>query len=323
MSEVDNIYKLKDLLSSRRQLSRQDLMNELEVSRATLTRYVAKLRNQLNVPVQFDRDLGRYVINREAGKQELPGVWFSQEELHALLTIQSMLTQLEPGLLGPKLRPLQSKLNSMIQSRGVEPEVLSQRVRLVHAGKRRLGLQGFETVAKATLERKRLRITHFNRQTGQTLQRTVSPQQLVHYRENWYLDAFCHLRKDVRSFAVDAITDAKELKEDAKDIDTAELRRVMQSAYGIFGGHPKDWAELKFSPLRARWVRQEEWHPDQQGRDEPDGSYVLRVPYSDARELVGDILRFGGDVEVVGPPRLRHAVCQSLIAAVEGYSRSM
>ena len=124
---------------SRRVLSRQDLMDELEVSRATLTRYVAKLRDQLNVPVRFDRDLGRYVIDRETGKQELPGVWFSQEELHALLTIQSMLTQLEPGLLGPKLRPLQSKLNSMLQSRGVEPEVLAQRVRLVHAGKRRLG----------------------------------------------------------------------------------------------------------------------------------------------------------------------------------------
>jgi predicted DNA-binding transcriptional regulator YafY len=78
----------------------------------------------------------------------------------------------------------------------------------------------------------------------------------------------------------------------------------MQSGYGIFGGEAKAWAELKFSPERSRWVQHEEWHPDQKSTLHKDGSYTLEVPYSDERELIGDILRIGPDVKVLGPAHL-------------------
>ena len=68
---------------------------------------------------------------------------------------------------------------------------------------------------------------------------------------------------------------------------------------------------LKFEPTRARWVSRETWHPQQTGRLEADGSWILEVPYSDPRELVMDILKYGADVEVLEPARqrsdLRHA----------------
>jgi len=253
----------------------------------------------------YDRDLDGYRIDNTDTRQELPGLWFSQDEILALLTIQNMLEQLEPGLLGPKLKPLQQRLDDMLTGQGLSAETLSQRVRLVHAGKRRLKLKSFELVAKATLERKQIKIHHFNRQSGKTVERIISPQQLVHYRDNWYVDAWCHLRKEVRSFAVDAITEGEQLDVDAKELDADQLRASMQSGYGIFGGAVKGWAKLKFTPERARWVKHEEWHPDQKGHEELDDSYVLEIPYSDERELVGDILRHGSDVEVLTPTSVR------------------
>ena len=319
MSEMDRLYRLKDLLTTHRSLTLAQIMGKLETSRATANRDIAKLRDQLGVPVMFDRDLAGYCIDKSSPAAELPGVWFSQDEILALLTIQSMLGQLEPGLLGPKLKPLQKRLNAMLEKRGLEPDVLAERVRLLHAGKRRLGLQSFEAVARATLGRKKIRVTHFSRQNGQSTERTLSPQQLVHYRDNWYVDAWCHLRKDVRSFAVDAIQAATVLDEDAKDIDQDSLKQVMQSSYGIFGGQPKAVVKLRFTPDRARWVRQEQWHPQEQALDEPDGSYLLSFPYSDERELVGDILRFGEDVEVLEPPALRAQVKKALLDAAGRY----
>jgi predicted DNA-binding transcriptional regulator YafY len=238
----------------------------------------------------------------------------------ALLTIQNMLEQLEPGLLGPKLKPLQQRLDDMLTGQGLSAETLSQRVRLVHAGKRRLKLKCFELVAKATLERKQITIQHFNRQTGKTAERTISPQQLVHYRDNWYVDAWCHLRKEVRSFAVDAITECEQLDVDAKELDADQLRSSMQSGYGIFGGAVKGWAKLKFTPERARWVKHEEWHPDQKGHEESDGSYVLEIPYSDERELVGDILRHGSDVEVLNPTSVRKITAEIIEKMQRQYS---
>ncbi|TWO68653.1 WYL domain-containing protein [Caenimonas sedimenti] len=80
-------------------------------------------------------------------------------------------------------------------------------------------------------------------------------------------------------------------------------------------------AVLKFSAERARWVRREQWHPQQEGRDEADGGYVLSVPYSDDRELLGDVLRFGEDVEVVGPGELRTTrVQRALLASAARYA---
>ncbi len=305
MSEIDRLYSYRTLLTGRRAVPRDEILKKLEISPATFKRDLSKLRDRLNIPVVFDRDLGGYRLDTNDVRQELPGLWFSQDEILALLTIQNMLEQMEPGFLGPKLRPLQKKLDLMMANQGLDAQVLTERVRLVHAGKRQLKLKCFELIAKATLERKQINIEHFNRQSGETVGRLISPQQLIHYRDNWYVDAWCHLRKDIRSFSVDAITSCQETSLPAKEVDTELLRASMQKGYGIFGGPIKGWAKLKFTPERARWVAGEQWHPNQTSSTESDGSYILTIPYSDERELIGDILSFGTDIEVISPENLR------------------
>ncbi len=307
MTQIDRLYSYRDLFNSRRFVPRQEILQRFEISLATFKRDLAKLRDRLNVPIVFDTALGGYRLDTTAGTQELPGVWLSSEELLALLTIQHMIEQLEPGMLGPKLKPLQHRLDDMLASQGMSATTLATRVKLVHAGKRRLQLKAFEAVTKATLERRQLRITHFNRSTAQSVKRTISPQQLVHYRDNWYVDAWCHLRNELRSFAVDAISQSSMLKTSAVEVDPAQMQ-TLKAGYGIFGGAVKDKAQLLFSPERARWVQHEEWHPEQKGTLKADGSYLLELPYSDERELLGDILRYGADVRVLGPKALVKAV---------------
>lgn len=317
MSEIDRLYRYKTLLSHRRALPREDILAALEISPATFKRDIAKLRDRLGTPIVFDRDLGGYRLDTPQDATELPGFWFTQDEILALMTIQSMIEQLDPGLLGPKLRPLRKRLDDMLSHQGLDPQQLTQRVRAMHAGKRRLPLAAFEILAKATFERKQVRVQHHNRLSGETLARTLSPQQLIHYRDNWYVDAWCHLRQGVRSFAVDAIESAEILQASAKDIDLAAMRQQLDGGYGIFAGAATDWAELRFSPSRASWVQHEVWHPQQQGQLHADGSYTLRVPYADERELVGDILRFGAEVQVIAPASLRQQV-KTQVQQMEG-----
>jgi predicted DNA-binding transcriptional regulator YafY len=319
MSEIDRLYSYRILLSERKAISRDEILSKLEISPATFKRDLSKLRDRLNIPVVFDRDLGGYRIEKTDARHELPGLWFSQDEILALLTIQNMLVQLEPGLLGPKLKPLQKRLDEIITGQGINAEMLSQRVRVVHAGKRNLKLKCFEQIVHSTLHRKQINIKHFNRQSGKTVQRVISPQQLVHYRDNWYVDAWCHMRKEVRSFAVDAITECEQLSLEAKELDSELFRNLMQGGYGIFGGVVKNWAKLKFTPERTRWVKHEEWHPDQVGAIQNDGSYVLEIPYSDERELIGDLLKHGSSVEVLSPLDLRKKVKDEIQKAIRVY----
>ena len=319
MSEAVRLYQYRSLLSAKRAVSAAELMDKLEISPATFKRDIAKLRDQLHVPIRFDRDLGGYLLDKDSDDVELPGLWFSQDEILALVTIQQMLAQLEPGLLGAKLKPLQDRLADLMEKNGLTSKDIAKRIRIVHAGKRRVKARRFEAVAAATMARKRMTIWHFNRQNGKTVEREVSPQRLVHYRDNWYLDAWCHLRDDLRNFSIDAIADLHVLDTSAKEVTARTIDEALGAGYGIFGGTPKAWAKLRFTKERARWVERETWHPQQESHTEADGSYVLSVPYSDDREILGDIMRFGADVQVLEPKELRSKVQKTLLDAVGRY----
>ena len=78
---------------------------------------------------------------------------------------------------------------------------------------------------------------------------------------------------------------------------------------------------LQFRPERARWVSREQWHTGQTGHFELDGSYILKVPYTDPREIVMDILKYGPDVKVLSPKSLRDLVKQRLGEAQDRYTR--
>jgi predicted DNA-binding transcriptional regulator YafY len=198
-------------------------------------------------------------------------------------------------------------------------EEIEQRVRIFQPERRTSNPAHFSTAAAATLKRRRLWIRHYNRAEDRVTEREVSPQRLVLYRDNWYLDAYCHLRQDLRSFAVDAIQAAELRETKAKEVPAAELDAYLGGGYGIFAGETLQWAKLRFSPKMARWVSAQEWHPQQRSRTEADGSLILEVPYADDRELVMEILKFGADVEVLAPPTLRSRIAAILTDTVAAY----
>src|SRR5262249_41664124 len=175
--------------------------------------------------------------------------------------MQRLLENLEPGLLAPHVTPLLERLRAAIGSGDHSTDEVQNRIRILHLAKRTIPLKYFGSAAKALLERKRLHIVYYTRARDEVTQRDVSPQRLVYYRENWYLDAWCHLRQDIRSFAVDAIREATILNEQALELGDEQLDAVLAAGYGIFSGREVQWAVLRFSPQRARWVATEEWHP--------------------------------------------------------------
>lgn len=321
MDRTERFQRIDRLLRERRSVPLALFLERLEVSRATFKRDLEYLRERCNAPIVFDRELGGYRYDEPADgpRFALPGLWFSAAELHALVTLERLVEGLQPGLLAAHVGPLKERLRAMLGASAADADTVIQRVRLLGLGQRRLEPAQFEVVAGALFTRRRLRLRHFNRATDRHSERSVSPQRLVHYRGNWYLDAWCHLRHDLRSFAVDAIEGAELLDEAAREVPDAVLDAHFASGYGIFTGAPTAVARLRFSPERARWVAAEQWHPEQQSAWLPDGSYRLEVPYGDDRELVMDILKHGPDVEVEAPDDLRRKVRRLLDAALRNY----
>ena len=322
MDRTERFYKIHQLLAARAAVRISEFLDALGVSRATFKRDLEYMRGRLNAPIEWDRERRGYRFAgsaAEAGRYQLPGLWFNPSEIRALLTMQHLLADLQPGLLEPHVEPLLARLRALLGSGEHSAEEVERRIRIIHLGARRLALPQFELVANAVLNRQRLHIVYVSRSSNERTERDISPQRLVHYRENWYCDAWCHLRQDVRSFAVDAIQSAQLLDQKAKSVPDRELDEVLAAGYGIFSGRKTTWAKLRFTPERARWVSAEQWHPRQKGRFERDGSYLLELPFSDHRELAMDILRHGPHVEVLEPASLREAVKEQLAAALKQY----
>jgi predicted DNA-binding transcriptional regulator YafY len=321
VDRTERFYKIQQLIHRHRVVPARRFLRELEISPATFKRDLEYLRSRLNIPIVWDGAANGYRFDPQAPRQELPGLWFNAQEIYALLTMKRLLEELQPGLLGPHVEPLRARLTAAIGSSDHPAEQVQKRIRILHAARRALPLRHFEVAARALLERRQLRIAYYNRARDDETARVVSPQRLAHYRDNWYLDAWCHLRQDLRSFAVDAIRAAELLDLPARESPERELDEVLASGYGIFSGRDTQWARLRFSPVRARWVAAEQWHPAQRSRFEPDGAYLLELPYSDDRELVMDILKFGPEVEVLEPPALRERVRKLLAEALRRYGR--
>jgi predicted DNA-binding transcriptional regulator YafY len=239
------------------------------------------MRDRFNAPIEYDRDNNGYRFSTKSAagpRYELPGLWFNASEVHALLTMQELLKGLDPGILAPHVDPLRARLDALLESREGTAAEIARRIRIVRMAARGMKLEFFELAATATLKRHRLAITFWSRHSNETTERVVSPQRLVFYRGNWYLDAWCHLRQGIRSFALDGIRAARLLNDKAKNVPEADLDDYFATSYGIFAGKPKGWAKLRFSPTAARWVAHEKWHSKQRGRFGPDGGYVLEVP---------------------------------------------
>ena len=324
MDRLERLYRIHSLLRSRRLVTTRQFLDDLEISRATFKRDLDVLRDRLRAPVVYDHQQEAYRYDdtvADSALWQLPGLWFTADELRALLTMDQLLADLQPGVLSELIGPIRSRLRELMESGEHTVEEVARRIRVLTMGARAVEPANFRVLSTALLSRRRLHLRHLRRQTGELSERDVSPQRLVHYRDNWYLDAWCHRKQALRTFAVDAIEQATVLEQAALDVKDETLDRHLTSGYGIFAGVHTQEAVLLFNATRARWVATEVWHPQQDGKLQLDGGYLLRLPYSREPELVMDILKYGADVEVLSPESLRTAVANQLRDAARLYER--
>ena len=320
MDRYERINALHRLLKSARYpVTVATLQEKLECSRATVYRDLAFLRDALMAPVEGDGEAGFRYQDEESDRFELPGLWLSSEELHALLASQHLLARTGGGVLSSVLAPLQQRIEGLLAAQAGVSTWPVDRVRVIPHRGRKFDEASFRAVASAVLERKQLAFEYRARSTDEATKRTVSPQRMTHYRDNWYLDAWDHGREGLRSFAVDRIYKARVVDTVARDVDENELDEQLGASYGIFSGPPKGWATIVFSAKAARWVADEHWHSKQQGRFLADGRYELKVPYSVSRELLMDVLHYGSDAEIIEPVMLREQAKALLALALTNY----
>jgi predicted DNA-binding transcriptional regulator YafY len=322
MDRTERIHRIDQLLKDRKVVSIKVFLEEMEVSRSTVKRDLEYMRSRLDAPIDWDNKRRGYCYVEQPPGQlrfSLPGLWLSADEIQAFLLMEDLLVQLQPSLLRQHLAPLRTRLEALLAKGRFSISEVRRRIRILRMASRTVEPKYFQIVCSATLSRRRLEIIYHNYSNDEETQRVVSPQRLIYYKANWYLDAWCHLRRALRSFAVDAIRKSIILTDAAREVATASVDAHLGAGYGIYSGPARNKAILRFDSEAARWVAREQWHPQQLQKVEPNGSLILEIPYSQDNELIMDVLRYGQRVEVLKPTSLRKKVETSLCEALGKY----
>ncbi|MGB4061541.1 MAG: WYL domain-containing protein [Burkholderiaceae bacterium] len=324
MAQIERLYRIEQMLQNQQTITFEQLKQALEVSPATLKRDLSYLRDRLGVPVIYDRFALSYRLDQPAKgrKVELPGLWFTADELKALLTMHKLLSDLDTsGLLGVSVDALLLRIKSLMGTNLADVETLLQRVQLRSTGARRsVNPASFHTVSTALLNNKRLELDYKARHSNALEHREISPQRLVYYRDNWYLVAFCHSRQALRVFSLDQMSHLHLANKQAQLLPPEALTAAVDAGYGIFQGGELLWAEILFRGDSVRWVQDQHWHTQQQMTWQPDGSLLLQIPYLNPAELAVDIMSWGAGCEVLSPASLRFQVRQQLQQALAQYA---
>ena len=266
-----------------------------------------------------------FILNNSAHKDqsrkdavELHGYWFDRQEIEALFVLNQVVEQLSPGTLKKQIEPFEKRIKSLLKNE-ITGLNLGNFVKLIEIADRKVDTDIFQLVTQSLSEQKQLKIRFWSRESNETQNRTISPLQLVRYKDNWKVDAWCHTKKALRTFSLEAMKDIKMIQKPTQKIAPQKLKQHFESSYGIFAGRANKLAIIKFSPYIARWVKYEQWHPEQVGQWALDNSYQLQIPYHKDEELLQDIIKYADHAEILAPPELREKAKQKLKQALENY----
>ena len=319
MDKFDRFQQLHRLFRSRkRPIPISEIATKLECSEGTAKRLINQLRDYWQAPLEYSKEHnGWYYESTLLKSFELPGLWLTAEELQSLTALLHLIENMSEGVLNSELSVVEKSIHKLIGARGINSAEITQRIKYLPMAKRHTNHHIYTAVADALIQRKQLTIVYRDYHNKKTT-RTLSPQTLVYYRENWHLDAWCHLRNELRTFSISRIERLEKEKQKAKAIPEQQLAEHFASSFGLFAGKAKHTAKLRFYPEVAREIASQQWHPEQEG-EWKNKNYLLTIPYSHDAELVMEILKYGNNVEVLAPAALKGRVKDKLKGALQYY----
>lgn len=264
----------------------------------------------LGFPLYSDRAGGEVRWKLLDGFRRIPAPAFAPTELMALLFSRQLLRPLEGTEVQASLEAALSKVQTALPAAGAAYLQQLQGVFAVGLGPHKRYREHRETVNRLTEaigKARTVQLRYFSASRDRTTRREVDPYRLWYAGGGLYLVAHCHLRKEVRLFAVERIRSLAITDHPYQMPLKFDLEAYIRDALVAMRGRPVA-VELLFEKATAAWVRERIWHPSQEATRQKDGRLRLRLRVGETPEVVGWILSFGGGVRVLAPATLQQAV---------------
>ncbi len=295
----------------------------LEVTTKTVHRDIEFMRSRMDLPIEYSTDHQGYIYTQEVSA--FPTLQITEGELVAVLIAEKALQQYR----GTNFeKPLVSAFKKMESSL---PDAISlnfsdwdQSISFRTSAEPVLDLETFDALAKATASHRQLELAYRKPGRKQAEARVVDPYHLANINGEWFLFAFDHLRKAIRTFVPSRIQSVRQTGAAFPRPAKFSIEKILRDSFGVHSGQGSYGVVIRFDALAADYVREKRWHPSQALNELKDGGVELRLELSSLGEIQRWILGWGGSAVVVSPPELVESVreaAEKIVAAQSSFLR--
>jgi proteasome accessory factor B len=276
---------------------------ELEVSAKSIHRDLDFMRDRLELPLEYDPQRFGYYYTEDVGA--FPTLQITEGELFALLVAEKALQQYRgTSFEKPLLSAFRKMAAALPDTVSLNLAEWDQTISFRTSAEPILDLEIFDLLAKATARHQQLLLTYHKPASKQAEQRVVDPYHLANINGEWFLFAYCHLRRDIRTFVPARILAAQLTGKTFAQPHRFSLAKRLRDSFGVHSAQGDFTVVLRFDELMADYIREKKWHPSQQLRELESGGVELRLKLSSLVEIQRWILGWGGHAVVIEPPDL-------------------
>ncbi len=308
---LERMLKIHDALRRGEMVNCTSLVNELEVSRKTVVRDIAFMRDRLDLPIEYDPRIGAYRYTHKV--EAFPTVNVTEGELLALLVAQRALEQYRGTPFHHQLEVAFGKLTGGLRDRiSFSPADEMRTVSFRNIGLGKTDLAIFNPLSAAVMNQDEVTFLYRKPGTAEATQRRVNPYHLANRENLWYLVGFDAEREALRTFALPRISKVKKTGVQFVRPEDFSPEKFFANALGVLGGEGNFKVVIRFTAVAAERVREREWHESQAMRELRDGGLELTLRLGALEEVEQWILGWGAAAEVIGPAKLRQQIARTV-----------
>ncbi|HVV72968.1 MAG TPA: WYL domain-containing protein [Verrucomicrobiae bacterium] len=292
------------------------LAAELEVSPKSIYRDLEFMRDRLDLPLEFDRRRLGYYYTEEVSA--FPTVQITEGELFALIVAEKALQQYRgTSFEKPLLSAIQKMEQSLPDTISLDLADVQRTISFRTSIEPILDLKTFDALAKATAQRRQVELTYRKPGQPEPELRLVDPYHLANINGEWFLFAYDHLRKDIRTFVPARVRRVRLTGKSFVRSPKFSLERRLRDSFGVHSGQGEFKVVIRFTKEVADYVREKKWHESQQLRDVKGGGVELTLKLSSLTEVERWVLSWGGNAIVLQPKELDTAVRKAAARILE------
>jgi proteasome accessory factor B len=279
----------------------------LEVSTKSIMRDLEFMRERMNFPIAYDGNKWGYYYTKDVGS--FPSFSVTEGELLAVLVAEKAMHQYRgTNLEKPLLSAFKKMASSLPETISLHVADWEQTISFRSSAETISNLEIFDQLARAAAEGRQLELQYRKPGSSGAECRAIDPYHLANVNGDWFLFAYCHLRKDLRTFVPARIKSATPTGKRFERPKNFSIEKALRDSFGVYSGKQDFKVVIRFNELVADYIREKKWHASQQLKNLPNGRVELTLRLSSLIEVQRWILCWAGNAEVIAPRELRKAV---------------